>query len=162
MQYARKLLPTLLGLVLALTLTSCPSPWAWAPMLVYTPSGVCPEGVQMTIRSQNPEQICRVGHGDDEPMYTDCKMAPPNETEWHYTFAQKGLYEFTLDEQATFYTRRFQADWTFTCLGTNRPSLTFSQEVSAHPDGYFLLTEDPNEPTGLRLEISRTWPGENP
>jgi len=161
MQHGRKWFSSLLGLVLALSLTSCPSPWAWMPILVYTPSGVCPEGVQMTIRSKNPEGICRVG-SDDEPIYTDCKTRPPNETEWRYTFTQKGLYKFNLDEQATFYTRRFQADWSFTCLGTNRPSLAFSQEVSAHPDGYFILTEDPNEPTGLRLEISSTLPKEDP
>ena len=162
MRHTRKLLLILLTLTLALSLTSCPSPAPWLPFLYYFPSGVCPEGVQMTIRSENPEGICRLGHGDDEPAETDCKQRTPDETDWNYTFIQKGDYVLIPDEQTSFYIRRFQADWTFTCLGTNRPSLTFSQEVSAHPDGYFLLTEDPNEPTGLRLEISRTWPGENP
>ena len=116
----------------------------------------------MTIRSQNPEGICGVGQGDDEPIYTDCKTRPPSATEWRYTFNQKGLYRFNLDEQATFYTRRFQADWSFTCLGTDRPSLAFFQEVSAHPDGYFLLTEDPDEPSGMRFEVSSTLPREEP
>jgi len=162
MQHIKKFLLILLILTLTLSLTSCPSPAPWSLFLFYSPNGVCPEGVQMTIRSKNPEGICRLGHGEDEPAHADCKQRTIGETEWNYTFIQKGDYVLIPDEQTSFYIKRFQADWSFTCLGTNRPSLTFSQEVSADQDGYFLLTEDPDEPTGLRFEISRTRPGEDP
>jgi len=163
MQIRRKQIRiALLAVGLALLLAGCPAPLPWHIFFYYQPQGVCPNGVEITVHSAYPETICK---WRDFQVY-DCY--PPygqGETEnWSYVFRQKGPYVLSGPKIGEGYS--FQANWTLTCLGSNRPPLAYRGTIKdpIHPSGpttvYILEKEE--APSGIEISVAHGMPPEDP
>ena len=159
-QARRKLGLALLGLLLAVLLTSCPSPLPWDTYFYYQPQGVCPNGVEIRVYSEYPKSICKFDFEDLNAYdcYPPFGQKPPRG--WSYVFRQEGLYELGGPEPGDGYS--FQADWTLSCLGSNRPPLTYDEIVQdpASPPGptTVYILENAEAPSGIEIFVEHGLP----
>jgi len=152
----------LLTLVLAPLLAGCPTPLPWHIYFYYQPQGVCPNGVEITVHSAYPEAICKWKNFevyDCYPAYTQGITG-----DWSYTFSRKGPYVLSGPEIGEGYS--FQANWTLTCLGSNRPPLAFrgtikDPVVPQGPTTVYIL-EKGEAPSGVEIAVAHGMPAEDP